>query len=225
MKRFRYKAKDEKGQLIVGEVEAGNAEHAARLLHQKHLVVISLKTVREIPINIFKRFQDRVTSGDIAALTRQLSTMINAGLPLTEALLILRTQAKGTLSKIASQILADVEEGEALSSAMGKHPSVFSRTYLALIKSGEVGGVMDKVLERLADNLEREQEFKGKVKGALIYPVIIIVGMVLVGLIMIVFVIPRMMSLYEQFGAELPLATKILIGISGFGRQFWYWLF
>lgn len=221
MKRFKYKAKDEKGNPVTGEVEAATGQHAAKLLHQRHLTVISLKPTRELPLNFVKGFQDRITGSDVANLTRQLATMINAGLPLTEALLILRSQSKGSLQKVVGAILADVEEGQSLSSSMGKHPSVFSKTYLALIKSGEVGGVMDKVLERLADNLERQQEFKGKVKGALIYPVIIVVGMIAVALVMVVFVIPRMMSLYEQFGAELPLATKILISVSNIMTKFW----
>lgn len=221
MKRFKYKAKDAKGKLVTGEVEAATPEHAAKLLHQKSLVVLTLSPVREMPLNFLKNYQDRITSGDIATFTRQLATMINAGLPLTEALLILRTQAKGSLQKVASQILADVEEGESLSSSMSKHPGVFPRTYLALIKSGEAGGVMDKILTKLADNLERQQEFKGKVRGALIYPAIIVAGMVIVAAIMIIFVIPRMTTLYEQFGAELPLATRILLGFSGFATKFW----
>jgi type IV pilus assembly protein PilC len=147
--------------------------------------------------------------------------MVNAGLPLTESLLILRTQAKGPFQKIIAKILADVEEGEPLSTAMSKHPSVFSKSYYSLIKAGEVGGVLDEVLARLADNLEKEQEFKGRVKGALIYPIIIIIGIVLVAFVMMVFVIPRLTTLYEQFDADLPLPTLVLITISTFMTKFW----
>ncbi len=120
-----------------------------------------------------------------------------------------------------SRILADVEGGEALSVALAKYPNVFSPTYVALIKSGETGGVLDKVLARLADNQEKQQEFRGKVRGALIYPAIIVIGMFLVGVIMMVFVIPRLTELYAEFDAQLPLPTRILIGISGILVKLW----
>lgn len=221
MKRFTYKAKDKAGKLATGVVEGSDKNHAAKLVRGKGLFVISLKPKRETPLNLIKTFRERITSADVSTFTRQLATMVNAGLPITESLLILRTQSKGSMQKIASQVLADVEGGESLSAAFKKHPQAFSPTYIALVKSGEVGGVMDRVLVRLADNLEKQQEFKGKVKGALIYPVIIVLGMVIVSLIMMIFVIPRLTSLYVEFDAELPLPTKILIGSSNFLIRFW----
>ena len=124
--------------------------------------------------------------------------MINAGLPITESLSILRTQAKGGMQAVIMQVLADVEGGESFSGALAKHPKSFSPTYIALIRAGEAGGVMDKVLSRLADNLEKHQEFRGKVKGALIYPSIIVIGMIIVGLIMIIFVVPRLTALIRN---------------------------
>jgi type IV pilus assembly protein PilC len=224
MKRFNYKAKDKSGRLVRGEVEASDSFVAAKLVRQRGLVVLSITPARESIFRFLLRLRERITLADVAALTRQLATMINAGLPITEALLILRSQSKGSVQKVVAQILADVEGGESLSSAMSRHPKVFSPTYLALIKAGEVGGVMDDVLVRLADNLEKEQEFKGKVKGALIYPVIVVVGMLVVGLIMMIFVIPRLTSLYGEFDAKLPMATQILISISGILVKFWPFL-
>lgn len=221
MKRFIYKAKDKSGQVVTGEVEASSDQAAAKLVRGRGLVVISLKIKREFGLNLIKRFKDRITSADVSTFTRQLATMVNAGLPITEVLVILRSQAKGSMQKMAAQVLADVEGGEALSVALSRHPKVFSPTYIALVKSGEVGGVMDEVLVRLADNLEKQQEFRGKVKGALVYPAIIVIGMVVVGLIMMIFVIPRLTSLYSEFDAELPTPTKILIGISNFVIHFW----
>src|SRR3972149_4940246 len=155
MKRFIYKAKDRTGQLVTGEVEASTVSVAVKLVRQRGLVVISIKPASESLVTLIGKFRERITLSDVSTFTRQLATMVNAGLPITEALLILRSQ----------------------SSAGSKHPKVFNPTYIALVKSGEVGGVMDEVLARLADNLERQQEFKGKVKGALIYPAIIVVGM------------------------------------------------
>jgi type IV pilus assembly protein PilC len=222
MNRFNYKAKDKDGRLVVGEVEAGTLEEAAKLVRSKSLYIISLNPKIDSPLNFIKRLRDRVTSSDVSTFTRQLSTMINAGLPITEALLILRSQSKGSMQKIVAQILADVEAGESLSSSLERHPKIFSKTYMALVRSGEVGGVMDAVLARLADNLERQQEFSGKVKGALIYPIVIVIGMAIVSVVMMIFVIPRLLSLYADFNATLPLPTLILIGISNFFIKFWW---
>ena len=221
MKRFFYKAKDKGGTLITGEVQAANDAQAAKLIRGKGLFVISIKPLRENPLNLITKFRDRITNADIANFTRQLATMVAAGLPISQALLILRSQEKGSLQKVVAQILTDVEGGEALSKAIAKHPQVFSQTYIALVKAGETGGVMDDILVRLADNLEKEQEFKGKVKGALIYPAIIVVGMLIVGVILMIFVIPRLTSLYSEFDAKLPVPTRILIGFSNLVLKFW----
>jgi type IV pilus assembly protein PilC len=221
MKRFIYKAKTKDGKTVSGEVEASSAHQAARLLREKGFVVITLKPVRENIFNLIKKYKERITPNDITSFTRQLATMVNAGLPITEALSILRSQSKGSMLKVVSQIMADVEGGDSLSSALGRHPKIFSSTYLALVKSGEVGGVIDEVLVRLADDMEKQQEFKGKVKGALIYPAIVIIGMFAVSLIVIIFVIPRLTSLYGEFNASLPGPTKILIGLSTLVLRFW----
>jgi type IV pilus assembly protein PilC len=222
MKRFKYKAKSERGELVSGEVEGTNAQHAAKLVRGRGLFVISLTPASSLlSLEVFKRFGERASGSDIATFTRQLSTMVNAGLPITEALLILRSQSRGAMQKVSAQILADVEEGQALSTAMGKHSNVFSKTYIALIKSGEVGGVLDKVILKLSDSLEKQQEFRGKVKGALIYPAIIVIGMIAVALLMMIIVIPRMTSLYDQFDADLPVATQILMTTSDAMVNFW----
>ncbi len=221
MKRFIFKARDKSGKLVTGEVEAANESQAAKLVHGKGLLVLSIKASFENPFSIIRKLKDRITTSDVATFTRQFATMVAAGLPVTESLLILRSQSKGSMSKVVSQILADVEGGESMSKAFIKHPAVFSPTYIALVKSGEVGGVLDTVLVRLADSLEKQQEFKGKVKGALIYPVIIIIGMIIVAFIMMIFVIPRLTSLYAEFNATLPLPTKILMGISDLVVKFW----
>lgn len=221
MKRFNYKAKDKNGRLTTGEVEASSPEQAAKLVRGKGLIVISITPKIDSPFALIKRFKERITADVVSNFTRQLSTMINAGLPITECLLILRSQSSGAMQKVVAQVLADIEAGESLSSSLSRHPKVFSPTYIALVKSGEVGGVMDEVLLRLADDLERKAEFAGKVKGALIYPAIIVTGMVIVATILMIFVIPRLTSLYGEFNAELPAPTRILIGISNFVVKAW----
>ena len=206
----------------MGEVEAANPSAAAKLVKGRGLYVISISAKMDSPFAIIRRFKERITIGDVATFTRQLSTMINAGLPITEAILILRAQSKGPMQKIVAQILADIEAGESFSNSLSKHPKVFTRTYIALVKSGEVGGVMDAVLLKLADNMEKQQEFGNRVRGALIYPVIIIVGMVVVAFVMMIFVIPKLTSMYTDFGADLPLPTKVLMGVSNFLVHFWF---
>lgn len=221
MKRFNYKAKDKTGKLINGEVEAMDDVNAARLVHGKGLLVLSVRQIYESPIAIIRNLKNRITPSDVTTFTRQFATMVNAGLPITESLVILKSQAKGSMGKVVSQILADIEGGESVSKAFTKHPTVFSPTYIALVKSGEAGGVLDTVLARLADDMEKQQEFKGRVKGALIYPMIIVIGMIIVAFIMMIFVVPKLTSLYSEFNAELPLPTRILMGASDAVIKFW----
>ncbi|OGM30235.1 hypothetical protein A2630_03360 [Candidatus Woesebacteria bacterium RIFCSPHIGHO2_01_FULL_44_10] len=221
MKKFSYKAKDKTGKVYKGVVEASSEKIAARLVREQGFTVISIVASRESFLSLLARFKNRITPADVSVFTRQLSTMITAGLPITQALSILRTQSKASFQDVAGRILADVEGGESLSAALEKYPKVFSPTYIALVKSGETGGVLDKVLDRLAQDLEKNQEFRGKVKGALIYPAIIVVGMFIVGFIMMVFVIPRLTDLYSEFDATLPLPTRILIGISTVVARAW----
>jgi len=221
--RFNFKAKDKKGRLVAGLVEANDEKHAASLVREKELILLSLSPQRKDNLSvIINKFKNRIKEDDVSTFTRQLATMVNAGLPITESLLILKNQARGAaLKEMLSQILADVQEGQSLSSAIGKYPNVFSPTYIALLKAGEAGGVLDNVLSRLSDNMEKQVEFKGKVKGALIYPVIVVIGMVLVAAIMMIFVIPKMLSLYSEFGAQLPGPTRVLMSVSSFFAKSW----
>jgi len=221
MNTYIYRAKDKNGKMISGQVEALSDNEAAGLTRKKGLIVFSIKPASSGLLSFIKGFREKVSPSDIAMFTRQLSTMINAGLPITDSLSILKSQVRGLMQKVISQVLADVEGGSSLSQAFSKHPKVFSNSYIALLKSGEAGGVMDQVLLRLADNLEKEQEFAGKVKGALIYPAVIVIGMVVVSFIMMIFVIPRLTSLYGEFNATLPLPTKILITVTGLMTKLW----
>jgi len=204
---------------VTGEVEALDKNSAAKLVRKRGHVVVSMRPIRgSSPFS----FGKKVSSSDVVIFTRQFATMFNAGLPIVDILNILRVQAKPAMQTVITQILADVEGGESLSTAIKKHPKVFPPTFIALIKSGETGGVLGKVLLRLADNLEKQREFKGKVKGALIYPAIIVVGMIVVSMIMIVFVIPKLLSLYEQFDAELPLTTQMMMTVSKIVTKGWF---
>lgn len=221
---FSYKARDEKQQILTGVVEAPSAEIAARLLREKHFFVINLTEKREgVGLSlILARFQ-KVGTSDIVNFTRQLSTMVTAGLNLPDALTILRTQ---TTNPVFARMLVDIEHqivgGGNLADSLAKYPHSFSTIYLALIRAGEASGTLDLVLARLAETLEAEREFKGKVQGAMIYPAIIIIGMVGVVFVMMTVVMPKLTDLYKDFGIELPTSTKILIALSDFSVHFWW---
>jgi type IV pilus assembly protein PilC len=225
MKRFNYRAKDRTGRETKGKVDAASANDAARLLREKGLVVIKIQPEREFfLVSLYHAASNRITVNDVAILTRQFATMVNAGLPITDSLVIIRSQSKPNIKPIVSQILADVEGGSSLAASMEKHPKLFDQVYTSLIKAGETGGVLDKILLRLAENIEKQREFQAKVKGALIYPAIVVVGMMIVMTIMMVFVVPKLTSIYKDFGATLPTPTKILIGISEFSQHYWWLL-
>lgn len=222
MSIFTYKAKSKEGKNISGKVEAAKAQDAAKLLREKGLVVIKLTPERGSILGLLRKLGSRVGLSDITVFTRQFSTMITAGLPITDALMIIRSQSKANLKPVVSQLLSDIEGGSSLAAALGKHPKVFSPVYIALVQAGEEGGILDKVLLRLADNLEAQREFTAKVKGAMIYPAIVVVGMMIVGAVMMIFVIPKLTGLYSEFQAELPFATKVLIRTSGLFTRFWW---
>lgn len=221
MQIFNYKVKDKNGKTITGVIEAVNKKQAVSLLRDKGFVIISLWSKSE-PFLIFKRLFGKITESDLVEFTRQFSTMINSGLPLTECLLILKNQTKNLqMARVIDDLLGQIQGGASLATALENHPKVFPQVYIALIKAGETAGVLDRVLLRLADNLEKQRDFKSKTKGALVYPAIIIVAMIGVMLIMMLFVFPRLTAMYKDFNVPLPTPTKILMIISElFARYF-----
>lgn len=223
MERFQYRAKSRDGKVHKGKVEARDIRHAAFVLRERDLIVITLKAARSpIQFTFLTSLLRRVKFVEIVNFTRQLSTMITAGLPLTEALALQEVQSPGGIQSVVSEVLRDVEGGKPLAEGMEKHPKVFNRVYVALIRAGEAAGKLDEILKRMADNLEKEREFRSKTRGALIYPAIVVVGMIIVSLVMMFFVIPQMTQIYEDFGAELPFATQLLVTISKFFISYWY---
>jgi len=223
MEKFDYVAVTKDKKKVKGQVEALSQTQAINILRSKDLFVINLNRIEILPgwLLWFNRWQ-RVKRQDVVHFTRQLATMIKAGLPLTTALSILKYQSTLAMTKVVEEVLREVEGGGSFSKALAKFSRVFDQVYLSLIQSGEAAGVLDKVLLRLADNLEKQSEFRAKTKNALIYPVIISIAMVIVAIVMSVFVIPKLTSLYTEFGAQLPLMTRILIGISNFMIKSWY---
>jgi type IV pilus assembly protein PilC len=219
---FEYTAKDQQGNKVKGKIEAQTKSQAAKVLRDKKLIIISLKKPSAVIGGDLLDSLNKVSSADIVTFTRQFSTMIASGLPLTDALNILQAQSKPQFSKIISEVLRDVQGGSTLGSSMEKHIDTFPPVYIALIRAGEAAGVLDDIMKRLADNLEKQQDFRAKTKGALIYPAIVTIGMIIVSIVMMVFVVPKLTVMYEDFGAELPVATQLLINLSDFMANFWY---
>ena len=215
--KFLFRAKDWQGKTIKGIVEAKDKREVISLLKKRSLIVVSLTPQKK---SFFSQLTAvlwrRVSLDQVVSFTRRLATMISAGLPLTEALELAKEQNKGRMREIIEEALAKVEGGKPFGKALEKERRVLGDVYIASIKAGEEGGVLEEVLLRLAENLEKKREFLGKVKGAMIYPVIVIIGMVAVSFIMMIFVIPKMTSLYQEFGSDLPLATRILVNVANF---------
>lgn len=221
MQRFRFKAKASDGATRKGIVEAQDQASAVDVLRGQKLFIVELHELNRGGKSVFS-FSEKIKFDDVVNFTRQLSTMISAGLPLTDALSILQVQSQPALQRKVGEIVKAIEGGSTLADSLASHPMVFSKVYVSLVRAGESAGVLDTILVRLADNLEKQRDFRAKTKGALIYPVIVLIGMAVVGLVMMVFVLPKLTVMYEDFQAELPLVTKILMGISDFMSRFWY---
>ncbi len=220
---FQYKARNQHGETVQGKVEARQLQQASGILRERGLLVISVKEANETD-GLFGSYLSRISKNDIVSFTRQLSTMNTAGLSLIDALSILERQNKPAVRKMIGEIIQEVEGGSTFSAALAQQPA-FGRVYYNLVKAGEMAGVLTEVLKRLADTLESEKEFRGKVKGALIYPVIVVIAMLIVAVLMMIFVIPKLSEMYKDFGADLPFMTQILISTSEFMARFWYVLF
>lgn len=220
MSKFTYTVKDSAGETQKGIVEATSVKQATNLLHERGFYIISL-TVATTPFSI--NFSRSGTSfNDLVHFTRQLSTMITAGLTLVEALGILRQQvSKPAVTRLVTQIEDEVKGGKSLVETLEKNPKVFPPIYIALVRAGEATGKLDVILSRLADSLEKSKNFKSKVRGVLVYPSIVVSGMGIVSFIVMTVVVPRLTSLYKEFGVSLPLPTQILIVVSTFLLNFW----
>ncbi len=220
MQEFKYSVTDTKGKSHKGIVQAVNKKQAANILHERGFTVLSITEKKgQFEINLF----NKIGIGPIAQYTRQLATMISSGLPLAESLEVLQKQTENKrLQGIIREISEEISGGSSFSTALAKHPEVFKPAYINVVKAGEASGTIDKVLQKLASTMEKEREFKGKIKGALIYPAIITLGMLGVAGIILVFVVPKLAEVYIDLEIQLPLPTRILIAISDFLVIFWW---
>lgn len=222
MKRFNYKARDKKtGKAVKGSIQAENEQAAGKLLLEQGFVPSSV--IEEGANNPLAKVTDKVRTKDRIMFTRQFSTLIGAGLPLSNSL---RTVAEQTEAKpmraVIEEVLASVEAGKSLYDAFARHPEVFNGVYLSLIQAGEASGTLDLALKRLADQEEKDEAMMSKIRGALVYPAIILVVIIAVLVFMMVAVVPQVRNLYEDLDQELPVLTQFLVNMSNFFGQFWW---
>ncbi len=215
---YSYRVRDKQGKIITGKLEADNEALVSQRLREMGYFVIA---VEEEKVSLAKKeiriFQPKVKGKDVTVFTRQFATMINAGLPLVKCLSILSEQTESpVLSEVVADVQHEVEMGRSLSEAMSKHGNIFKDLYTSMVKAGEIGGVLDDVLLRIANTLESEDEIRRKIKSALTYPVAMFAISILLLIVMLVFVVPAFEKMFKDMGANLPFLTKIIMGISHF---------
>jgi type IV pilus assembly protein PilC len=212
---YIWEGKTRQGNVQKGELAANSKDEVIALLRKQNILPINVAAKpRDIKIQLFAQ---KVTDKDVVILTRQLATMIDAGLPLVQCLDILGTQTDNkALAKVVGQVRSDVESGATFADALKKHPKVFDSLYVNMVAAGEAGGILDTILQRLAAYMEKFAKIKRQVKSAMIYPsVILFVAVAVVSLLMII-VVPMLANMFAEMGQALPLPTRIVIGLSNF---------
>jgi type IV pilus assembly protein PilC len=214
---YTWKGEDRSGAAQKGEIEAPH-EHAVRA--QLRRMQIKPTKVKSKSKDLFENvsfLQPKVKQTNVVIFARQFATMINAGLPLIQSLNILESQEDNkTFRAILKEVKENVEEGSTLADAMGKHPKVFDELFVNMVAAGEVGGILDTILDRVSAYMEKAMKLKRQVKGAMTYPVIVLVIAVLVIVVILVFVIPVFEQMFADFGGTLPIPTQIVVAISNF---------
>lgn len=222
--KLLYKAVNDRGKIVKGLVEAKDEQEASAFLRRQDLVPITIKTFNPNS-SLTSLLNRRSASKDLVFFTRQLSSMLSSGLTLMQSLTILRNQVQNpAMAEVVQGLIANIEEGKSLSDSIKKYPKVFYPIYVSLIQAAETAGLLDKILLRLADNLEKQDKLKGTIKSALMYPIIVIIMMIAVMTIMMIFVIPTLTELYKSFNVALPLPTKIIIAMSDITTNYWYFV-
>ncbi|MFH0956135.1 MAG: type II secretion system F family protein [Candidatus Falkowbacteria bacterium] len=222
---YKFKAFDKDKKVQEGMIEANSQDNAGEMLAEKGLSIVSILEVSSSKKNINLDFLNRIRTKDIVIFSRQFSVLISANVSMVQALKILIDQTANVILKMAvSEIADEVDAGSTLSGALSKRPNIFSNFYVNVIRSGETSGKLDEVLGYLADEMEKDYDMMSKIKGAMIYPVFVLCSLIVVGIVMMIYVVPKLTGILTESGTELPLATKILIGTSGFMQKYWWLL-
>lgn len=223
MKKYYYEARDSATQKITKSVVQAESEvAAAKLLSAQGFVPLKIELQDERE-GFFQRLSNKISPKDKIVFTRQLATLIGAGLPLAQSMhtVLEQTQNK-QMQNIVQEIISDIEGGRQLSSAFEKHPEVFDNVYVALVAAGEASGTLDEALKRIASQQEKDAAMIGKVRGAMVYPAIVLLVIIAVVVFMLVMVVPQVEGLYSSLHKELPFMTKVMVSVAGFLAQFWW---
>jgi type IV pilus assembly protein PilC len=222
---YKWVAETKKGKVIKGELEAADEKIARSQLRRRNLKVTKLKPKPKDLFENISWLQPKVKSKDIVVFTRQFSTMIDAGLPLVQGLNILAEQTENkTFRGILKQITKDVEGGSTLAEALKKHPKQFDDLYVNLVAAGEVGGILDTILQRLANYIEKAEKLKSRIKGAMTYPVVVMIIAIMVIAVILIFVIPVFQEMFTSFGSALPAPTQLVVDLSNFLKGNIHWI-
>lgn len=221
---YQYKAL-QNNQKVSGEMEASSEKEITDYLKSNGYFPIEIKEKKKSQMSSLIGLFEHVAFQDVVYMTRQFAIMLDAGLTLIDSIDIIKKQvSKAPLKKMLVDIDHQLRDGKTFSQSLSLYPGQYSHFYIALIKSGEASGKLDKILEKLAEHLERQREFKQKIRNALIYPIVIITAMFLMMFVMFAFVMPKLLSLYDNFQVELPESTKNIMKISNFMEQNWIWV-
>lgn len=224
---YTFTAKNKQtGEDVQSEIQADSEQAAAKMLMERNLFpIMILAKGSPASASKFALFKNHISAKEKIIFTRQLSTLINAGLPILQSLRSVEDQLNSAPMKaILAQVVTEVEGGSSLSASLSKYPKVFNQTYISVVSAGEASGSLDKTLERLAHQLEKDAQVYSKVRSAMIYPLIVMTVVVGVVIFMLLVVLPQVGSMYKDFNKELPFMTRMLLAISGFVGKFW-WLF
>ncbi len=223
MKKYDYEARDSASNKIVKSVVQADSENAAaKLLTAQGFVPLKIE-LQDDKTNFFARFSGRITTKDKVVFTRQLATLIGAGLPLAQSLRTVQEQTTNKrMQEIVQEIISDVEGGKSLSDSFAKHPEAFNKVYVALVSAGETSGTMDDSLKRLAAQQEKDAAMMSKIRGAMMYPSIVLVVIILVIGFMLFTVVPQVEGLYRDLNKELPLVTLVMIKTANFFSSLWW---
>lgn len=224
MPNYVYTAIDNSGKQVRGKIEAESEQMVISKLHELRYHILSVKAGRQsMAKSSAPTVGKSVKLNELVIFSRQFATMIDAGIPIVRCLDILEGQTKDKVMKsVIAQSKKDVKGGLSLTDAFSKHPNVFSRLYVNMVKAAEAGGILDKILDRLSGFLESEQEIRGKIKSAMIYPIMVLVFAVCMVIAMFLFVLPKFKEIFASMNVEMPMATKLLFSMSDILVKFWY---
>lgn len=217
MSIYQYTAKDKSGHTLTAILEATSEFEVAQILHKQELVVVSIKQTKKKAI---RHKAARISTDDIVIFSRQLATMIDAGIPLVQSLGILGEQTESkNLKNVVIVVRQDIEAGMNFCTALAKHPRVFSELFINMARAGEASGMLDEVLDRLATYLEKQAALNRKIRSSLVYPTVVVILAILITAVLLLKVVPTFKGIFEMLGGQLPLPTQILIGVSDLLRR------